>query len=67
LVTAAQWVKEQGGQVFGFLGFDGGKLKDICDVSVVVRTPKGEYGPVEDVHMILDHLLTSWFHSGRLK
>ncbi len=61
LIAAAQWVKGQGGQVFGFLGFDGGKLKGICDASVVVKTPKGEYGPVEDVHMILDHLLTSWF------
>jgi D-sedoheptulose 7-phosphate isomerase len=64
LVVAAQWVKTQGGQVFGFLGFDGGKLKDICDASVVVKTSKGEYGPVEDIHMILDHLLTCWFSSG---
>lgn len=62
LVNAAQWVKDQGGQVLGFLGFDGGKLKELCDVSVVVKTPKGEYGPVEDVHLILDHLLTAWFY-----
>jgi len=63
LIVAAQWVKTQGGQVFGFLGFDGGKLKELCDVSVVVKTPKGEYGPVEDVHMMLDHLLAFWFYS----
>ncbi len=62
LINAAQWVKAQGGQVWGFLGFDGGELKNLCDVSVVVKTPKGEYGPVEDVHMILDHLLTAWFY-----
>ena len=67
LIVAAQWVKTQGGQVFGFLGFDGGKLKGICDASVVVKTSKGEYGPVEDVHLILDHLLTCWFYSGRLE
>ena len=63
LVLAAEWVKGQGGKVYGFLGFDGGKLKSLCDAAVVVRTPKGEYGPVEDVHMILDHLLALWFHS----
>jgi D-sedoheptulose 7-phosphate isomerase len=67
LVLAAEWVKGQGGEVFGFLGFDGGKLKEICDVSVVVRTNKGEYGPVEDVHMVLDHLLTAWFSSKAAK
>ena len=60
LVQAAKWVKEQGGKVIGFLGFDGGKLKEISDISIIVKTPKGEYGPVEDVHMILDHLIYTW-------
>jgi D-sedoheptulose 7-phosphate isomerase len=60
LITAANWVKENGGKVIGFLGFDGGKLKDISDVSILINTPNGEYGPVEDVHIIMDHLVTSW-------
>jgi D-sedoheptulose 7-phosphate isomerase len=60
LVIAAEWVRKQGGQVLGFLGFDGGKLKSLCNQSVIVKTPKGEYGPVEDIHMILDHLLHLW-------
>ena len=63
LVRAANWVKEQKGTVLGFLGFDGGKLKGLCDVSILIRTPKGEYGPVEDVHMVLDHLLSVYFNS----
>ena len=42
-------------------GFDGGKLKELCDVSLHVKTPVGEFGPVEDIHMILDHLITTWF------
>ena len=62
LIVSAEWVKAQGGQVLGFLGFDGGKLRELCDVSVVVKTAKGEYGPVEDIHMIFDHLLTAWFY-----
>lgn len=59
-VLAAEWVHERNGKVLGLLGFDGGKLKDLCDVSIIAKTPKGEYGPVEDTHMILDHLLTYW-------
>jgi D-sedoheptulose 7-phosphate isomerase len=61
LVKAAKWIKSKNGKVVGLLGFDGGKLKELCDVSILVETPKGEYGPVEDVHMILDHMLYTWF------
>ncbi|MDP3735447.1 MAG: SIS domain-containing protein [bacterium] len=60
VVRAAEWVRERQGTVLGLLGFDGGKLKDLCHVPIVVATPKGEYGPVEDVHLILNHMLTSW-------
>jgi hypothetical protein len=27
---------------------------------VIHETDKGEYGPVEDVHMALDHLITKY-------
>ncbi|MBF0465907.1 MAG: SIS domain-containing protein [Nitrospirae bacterium] len=60
VVEAAAWVKERGGTVIGLTGFDGGKLKALCDIAIHVKTPKGEYGPVEDIHMILDHLIYSW-------
>lgn len=60
VVAAANWVKEQGGRVIGLLGFDGGKLKNICDVFILAETPKGEYGPVEDIHMIINHLAGSY-------
>ncbi|MBI5212502.1 MAG: SIS domain-containing protein [Nitrospirae bacterium] len=61
VLNAAKWVKEQGGTVIGLTGFDGGKLRSICDISIHVETSKGEYGPVEDIHMILDHLIYTWF------
>ena len=44
----------------GHLDFDGGILQSKCDVAVTAKTPKGEYGPVEDVHLILNHMFTSW-------
>jgi len=40
--------------------FDGGKMKEMADYTVHVPTLKGEYGPAEDVHMILDHLVGSY-------
>lgn len=61
VVIAAQWMKQQGGRVIGFLGFDGGKLKDLCDVIVHVKSLPGEYGPVEDAHLIMNHVLAHWF------
>jgi D-sedoheptulose 7-phosphate isomerase len=61
VIAAADWVKQQGGMVIGFLGFAGGRLKEICDVVVHVKTMAGEYGPVEDAHLILNHILAHWF------
>jgi D-sedoheptulose 7-phosphate isomerase len=61
VVTAAEWVKEQGGCVISFVGFSGGKLKEISDVVVHVKSEAGEYGPVEDVHLVLNHILAHWF------
>ncbi|HIH13204.1 MAG: hypothetical protein A3C43_05910 [Candidatus Schekmanbacteria bacterium RIFCSPHIGHO2_02_FULL_38_11] len=60
VVAAAEWVKDQGGKVISLVGFDGGKLKDISDVTIHAKSEKGEYGPVEDVHMILNHMITSF-------
>ena len=60
VVKAARYAKELGGSTVGFVGFGGGELKEICDDVVHVVSNKGEYGPVEDVHMILDHMITSF-------
>ena len=65
VINAAKWVKVQGGTVIALVGFDGGKLKDICDIAIHVKTQKGEYGPVEDIHIIVDHLLYTWFRHKR--
>jgi D-sedoheptulose 7-phosphate isomerase len=61
VVNAAQYVKERGGRVLGLLGFSGGVLLGMCDVTVHVPSEAGEYGPVEDVHLIVSHILAHWF------
>ena len=63
VLKAATWVKEQGGQIIGFLGFTGGKLKAMCDIAVHVPSIAGEYGPVEDAHLVVNHILAHWFQA----
>ncbi len=41
---------------FGLLGFDGGQTKQMADDAIVVDS--FNYGPVEDVHLVINHLLT---------
>ncbi len=60
VVSAAQWVKQRAGKTIGIVGFGGGRLKDICDIVIHVMAKEGEYGPVEDIHLIIDHLISNW-------
>lgn len=64
VVAAAETARAMGLKVIGLTGFGGGKLAGLSDVSVVVGSD--EYGPVEDVHMVLDHVLTSYLY-GKLR
>jgi len=63
ILKAAEWVKDKGGAIIGFLGFTGGKLIDFCDVKIHVQSEQGEYGPVEDAHLIMNHILAHWFQN----
>ena len=62
IIQAIEYVKTIGGTTIGFLGFDGGRASKICDMAIVADTNKGEYGPAEDMHMILVHLITSFLY-----
>ena len=63
VILAADWVKSRGGKVLGMLGFDGGELRKTCDISILVPSLTGEYGPVEDIHLMINHLLAYWFQN----
>lgn len=60
IIKAFDYSKKTGAATFALVGFDGGKMKKMADHCVYVRTENGEYGPVEDIHMILDHMLCSY-------
>jgi len=59
VVRAIEYVNANDGVTIGLTGFDGGRLRKICQVCVHVETPAGEYGPVEDIHLVIEHLITS--------
>ena len=60
IVAAVEVAKQMGLTVLGLGGFTGGKLAQLADVCFVV--PSSGYGPVEDVHMIFDHILTGYLY-----
>ena len=60
LIKAVEYAKSQGARTIGLLGFDGGQLKQKCAIALVVATPQGQYGPVEDIHLIINHLISTY-------
>lgn len=61
VIAAVEVARQRGLTVLGLTGFGGGKLAQMADVAFVV--PSDEYGPVEDLHMILDHIITSYLYA----
>jgi D-sedoheptulose 7-phosphate isomerase len=58
LLAAVDVAKRQAMTVVGLTGFDGGKLVDVADISIHVNTAMGDYGPAEDAHLAVNHMVT---------
>ena len=63
VLKAIHYAREQCAEVVAILGFEGGAAAAIADLSVVV--PSDDYGVIEDVHLIINHILVDYF-KGRL-
>ena len=63
IIKAVEYAKEKNTTIIGLTGFEGGKLKELSDINYHIDTTKGEYGLVEDAHMILDHIIYSYYIS----
>lgn len=59
VLRAVEWAHQHGLVTVGLLGRDGGRLGQLVDLAIVV--PAEEYGPIEDAHLAINHLLTSYF------
>ena len=55
VLSAIEFARKEQATTIGFSGFDGGKLKEMVDISVHV--PNHCIEQVEDVHLILEHLV----------
>lgn len=58
VVRAAEVASSLGIQTVGFLGCDGGRLRELVDDYVLVACD--DYGHIESVHLVLGHMLTHW-------
>jgi D-sedoheptulose 7-phosphate isomerase len=59
LVRAVELARDRRLRTIGFLGFDGGVLKDMVDDCLWLRTEKRAYGLVESGHSLLCHIVTA--------
>jgi len=59
IVEAVKAARELGLQSIGLLGFDGGQVKELVDQAVVIDSDN--CGHVEEVHMVVNHLITAHF------
>lgn len=60
LLRAFEYAKSSQIKTIAITAFDGGKMKAMADDGVHVPTAPKEYGPAEDGHMILDHLVGAY-------
>ncbi|NUO18048.1 SIS domain-containing protein [bacterium] len=58
ILEAAVAARELKTTVVGLIGFGGGKLAAMTDHNVIVESR--EYGPVEDLHLVLDHIVSTY-------
>lgn len=59
VISAAEYAKSRGGKLIAFTGFDGGKLKELSDINVNIRS--NSYEQIEDLHMMMTHIIVCYF------
>jgi D-sedoheptulose 7-phosphate isomerase len=60
LIKAFDYASTAGIKTVAITAFDGGKMKTLADEGIHVPTEPKEYGPAEDAHMVLDHLVGAY-------
>ena len=60
IIDAVEYANRVGATTIGLTGFDGGRLRHIAREHIHIPTPKGDYGPVEDLHLMVNHLISSY-------
>ena len=58
ILAAIELARARGAKTAALLGFGGGRARDMVDVALVVTS--SDYGHVEDLHIVLNHLVAAW-------
>ncbi len=59
IIKAIELANERGARTIGFCGFGGGRLQQLAHQHITVDSD--HYGRVEDVHLVLAHLICYYF------
>jgi D-sedoheptulose 7-phosphate isomerase len=59
VLNAMRYARRQSAQVVALLGFDGGAAIELADITVLVQSR--DYGIVEDMHLVVNHILLEYF------
>lgn len=62
VLRAVEIAREMHLNTIAFLGMGGGGVAALADISVIV--PSNDYGPIEDTHLVFDHLITAYLRGG---
>jgi D-sedoheptulose 7-phosphate isomerase len=60
VLKAFEYANGAGITTVAVTAFDGGKMKGLAAQGIHVATGPKEYGPAEDAHMVLDHLIGAY-------
>lgn len=60
LIRAFDYANSAGIRTVAITAFDGGKMRAMAKEGIHVSTGASEYGPAEDAHMVLDHLVGAY-------
>jgi D-sedoheptulose 7-phosphate isomerase len=59
LLNAVSYANENGIFTVAIVGFDGGEISKMANLVIHAKTDKGDYGPAEDVHLVINHAVAS--------
>lgn len=62
VINAIEVANAKGAKTYGIVGFDGGKLIRTAQKSLYIPTKVGQYGYMEDVTLILNHIMSVYIY-----
>lgn len=62
IIKAVDYANRKGAKTWGVVGFGGGKLKDHAQALIDIPSKRGQYGYMEDVTSIINHLLSVYIY-----